>query len=351
MLTLVTGAPGAGKTLWTMREVEKLRRETQRPVYYNGISGVTLAEWKELSDEEARHSHALPQGAIIVVDEVYRLWPQSKPGNALPQDVELFATHRHRGHDFFLLVQDRQRLHHFIRGLVGRHVHFERQFGLNRSRGYEWQKLGDPKDNWSKKDAAGFEFIFPRDVFAWYKSADLHTVKKRLPWERLALIPLLCSVIAGLLWHTASRFTAPETTDLDSSTETTNPVESYHHDPASEGIQWASQWEERVKGQPHSASFYDPTLKPAAMPKISGCLELITENRYSCKCNTQQGTIISTLTVRECRFYLANGWFDPTKPDESESPSDSRLTSAGAGFGDFASSPEAAAPPLDAAPL
>src|SRR5436853_6898177 len=139
MLTLVTGAPGAGKTLWTIREVEKLRQETGRKVFFNAIAGVSLP-WTELTDDQAADAHSLESGAVIIVDEVYRLWPQGKPGEKLPPSIELFATHRHRGHDFFLLLQDRQRLHHFIRGLVGRHVHLERQYGIPRARVFEWQR-------------------------------------------------------------------------------------------------------------------------------------------------------------------------------------------------------------------
>jgi len=345
-ITLVTGAPGAGKTLWTLQEVEKLRRETGRQVLYNGISGVTLSEWKPVSNaelkatidvavegEEGKHVHDLPPGSIVVVDECYRVWPQGGPGE-LPRDVEAFAVHRHRGLDFFLLVQ---RVHHFVRGLVARHVHFERQFGLDRSRRFEWQKLGDPKDRWSKQEAAGSEFLFPKEVYSWYKSADLHTVKKRLPWKRLALIPGLVLVIVALLWSAVSILTSGAAElgpQASSSASSPAPAHAPAPDPRLERVSWSAQWVERVPGQPHSAPFYDPTVRPAAMPKISGCMEIRSEQLNRCVCNTQQGTAITSLTLAECRFYLANGWFDPTRPDEDEDREEDQgdhMTASGSG--------------------
>jgi zona occludens toxin len=365
VLTLVTGAPGAGKTLWTIGEVEKLRAETGRRVFYNGIPDVTLPEWSQLSvadlkktvaveGEEGKFVFDLPHGSIVVVDEVYRIWPQGKQGDKLPADVEAFAVHRHLGLDFYLLIQDRMRLHHFIRGLVGRHVHFERQFGMDRSRRFEWQRLGDPKDKWDKDAASGSEFVFPKKLYGAYKSADLHTVKKRLPWARLALIPALLIVAGVALWAAMAHFTdysAKETSAAPVGAAGAQVVAVAVPDAASEARLWAAKWEERVKGQPHSAAFYDPTVQPVVMPKISGCAEVITDTSYKCTCNTQQGTIITTLSVGECRFYLANGWFDPTKPDPPEqsmttaaAPLSSGLESASTGAQAGSSAP--AAPPL-----
>lgn len=330
MLTLVTGAPGAGKTLWTMREVENLRKETGRPVVFNGIAGVEREGWAPLTmaqlkatipskEEEGKNEFDLPRGAIVVVDEVYRIWPQGKPGEKLPPDIEAFAVHRHLGLDFYLLVQDRQRLHHFIRGLVGRHVHFERQFGMQRSRRFEWQRLADPRDRFERMQASASEFLFPKEVYSWYKSADLHTVKKRLPWARLAVIPALLACAAGGLWFAfsmvAGGIEGQGEAQLQAAQVAAQPVAAQETREVA-ALHWSQQWAERVPGQPHSAAFYDPTVKPAAMPKISGCLEVQTDTSYKCQCNTQQGTIISTMTTQECRFYLRNGWFDPTKPDE-----------------------------------
>lgn len=353
MLTLVTGAPGSGKTLWTMREVEKLRKDTGRPVFYNGIAGVAIPEWTLFEDSAASKVHELPQGAIIVVDEVYRLWPQGKQGEQLRPDVEAFATHRHRGHDFYLLIQDRMRLHHFIRGLVGRHVHFERQFGLDRSRMFEWQRLGDPRDKWDKDAASASEFMFPKEVFQWYKSADLHTVKKRMPWLRLSVIPALVVVAALCTWFAFSRLSADrlaKPAGVAVAASEVHPALSYLEQKELEARQWSAKWVERVPGQPHSASFYDPTVTPAVMPKISGCSEVITDHSYKCECNTQQGTIITTLTIGECKFYLKNGWFDPTKPDRQESDGTLRaggfdMLGAGSPLGGQAGSSAPAAPP------
>ena len=50
MFTLVTGAPGSGKT---SHVIAKYKDVTDRPIYQRGIRDLQLP-WTELSDEEAR---------------------------------------------------------------------------------------------------------------------------------------------------------------------------------------------------------------------------------------------------------------------------------------------------------
>lgn len=166
-------------------------------------------------------------------------------------------------------------------------------------------------------------------MYDWYKSADDHQVKKELPWKKLSLIPIFIGGILAcvvLVWW-RMQASAPE--PVKKAVETTQgaqggpaaqptPQPRPQLQPQQEGAQWSAQFIERVPGQPHSARFYDASVKARVFPKISGCLEIETETMYRCRCNTQQGTIITTIDVEQCRFYIANGWFDFSKPDEAE---------------------------------
>ena len=124
MLTLVTGTPGAGKTLWCVSTIEKLRLETSRPVYYYGVTDVAF-EWIALDDP--RDWYKCPEGSIIFLDECWnQLFPARKVGSDVPAWVEPMATHRHRGHDVFIATQHSTQIDTFVRKMVGRHCHFLR---------------------------------------------------------------------------------------------------------------------------------------------------------------------------------------------------------------------------------
>ena len=328
MLVLVTGNPGSGKTLWTLPEVlaleEKWKEQGKdRPVYYNGIklkpAFPGIERWQELSDQEMQNPHGYPVGSIFVVDECYRLWEAPrKSGVHQPDFIEKFATHRHRGHDFYLICQKPSQLHHFVRDLIGRHVHFEAPFGLPRARRFEWQKLADVTDHFEKKAAISDEFWYPKKVYDWYQSADLHTKKNRLPWLRLGGIAFLVAAVAFAGWSVFDNF-ASKTKKAPAS----SPVQSVPASNLAQAVSssspavWGSRFVERVPGVPFSAPFFDSKYVAASVPKISGCLSLRFKDRTVCKCNTQQGTVITSMSVTQCEFYVANGWFDPTLPDSA----------------------------------
>lgn len=360
MIVYITGAPGSGKTLWTLRTVAKRAQDEGRKVYYYNIPQVNIPgqDWTELTLEQAKNPHDLPTGSIVVVDEAWDLWPQSKAGVKVPDHIELFATHRHRGHDFYILTQRTTSVHHFIRGLIAQHVHFERQFGLPRSRRFEWQRIGNPSDKWDKDAASSSEFIFPKEVYSWYKSSDQHTVKVKLPWVRLGGIGVLVLFIVGGLWYAFDLMTnlsdlgkkqGDEIANLATAQASANQATAQQLaelEAKIDAANWSSRFVERVPGIPMSASFYDESVKPEAVPRIAGCSRIQLEGRDSCRCTTQQGSTIREITHGQCVKYVRYGWFDPLKPDEADHMPDNGPNRDGGGGGVArADSGAAAAPP------
>lgn len=334
-INLVTGVNGSGKTLWLLQEVEQLRKDTNRSVYFWRIPGLIenrVLPWTEIT--ETQKVHDLPTGSIIVIDEAHKIFPQRGPSTSVPLHVAPFDECRHRGHTFYLITQRPTEIDHYIRGRVGRHVHFKRVFGMERSRRFEWQELGNPSDDLSMDKAAGSEFAFPKHVYSWYKSSDSHQIQKKLPWQRFSLFPLGLAAVAALLYLAVSSLRTDDQKAHSAAQaegaprEPLSPAVETFSDPRRQGLEWAAQFVERVEGQPHSPQFYDASLKPATLPKISGCGMIETPKKSRCWCNTQQGTIVTTISYDDCKFYLANGWFDPTKPDfeDSESDNNSRGT-------------------------
>lgn len=330
MIVYVTGAPGSGKTLWTISEVLKmLKAEPDRPVYYffpEHVPDVDASlNWHRI--KERKEAHAVPQRSIIIIDEAWTWYPQRKASSAVPDDIEAYATHRHRGHDFFILTQRVTSVDHFVRGLVGRHVHFERQFGLERSRRFEWQKMGDPGDKFSRQEAMGSEFRFPKDVYKVYRSAEVHTVKKKLPLVRLGVIASMVLALPVLVWLTI-KFTLGGFEDkgeeagipaTNQTTALTHASDFQAQTTLDEAETWLALFAERVEGMPASAPIYDELTRPVTIPRISGCIDIKTQTIDRCYCTTQQGTRITTITTTVCRTYIAHGgWFDWTKPDQSD---------------------------------
>ena len=118
MITLLTGAPGAGKTALLVEWLRTLY--TDRPIYVHGLNGLTLDHFEV--DGNQWHTE-LPDGAIVVIAEVQQVWRPRGPGHAPPASVQALETHRHRGIDIFLTTQKPNLLASNVRGLVGRHVH------------------------------------------------------------------------------------------------------------------------------------------------------------------------------------------------------------------------------------
>jgi len=51
MITLITGLPGNGKTLYTISFVKALAEKENRPVFYSGITDLAL-DWTEIEPEK-----------------------------------------------------------------------------------------------------------------------------------------------------------------------------------------------------------------------------------------------------------------------------------------------------------
>ncbi|SCZ52948.1 zonular occludens toxin domain-containing protein [Thiohalomonas denitrificans] len=219
---LTTGLPGHGKTLRTIVDVEERRIKEGRPVYYHGIPELKL-DWHELADPF--QWHLLPDGAIIVIDEAQQTFPVRPSGARVPEHVSPFETHRHRGHDVVLVTQHPHLIDAHVRKLVERHQHVMRPFGHSYAVVYEWQVCVDPQRRGVEKDALKSRWKYPKDAFGAYKSASVHTVRKRLP-GKLLLLPLLGVLLGLLLWVAQSQLSAGDTADTMENAARDNTSES-----------------------------------------------------------------------------------------------------------------------------
>lgn len=218
MITLITGTPGAGKTLYTVAnllrelvgsEVDSTDDNGQpckvpRVVFTNingfmldhekidGREGGGLADW---------HKWAKP-GAVICFDEVQKEWPVRPNGSKVPDCIQALETHRHMGVDFIVITQGPNLIDQNLRALVGRHLHVRRMGGVSGSVVYEWDHCSRQllyKNALTKK-----AFRYPKDAYQLYKSAELHTKPKiSVPGAAFIAIGALVAsfVLAPYLYH------------------------------------------------------------------------------------------------------------------------------------------------------
>lgn len=304
MITLITGAPGAGKTAAL---VDLLRGLSQtRPLFVQGLNGLKLPH-TEL--DATRWHEVLPDGAVLVIDEVQQVWrprgPSVKPG----PDIQALETHRHRGIDIFLTTQHPKLLDANVRALVGRHVHIRNTGWLGRW-WYEWPECSDNLA-W-KSCPIKRRYKLPARAFDLYKSASEHTSAPRfgspMLWITVALLALFVGLVAMVYRTISSKFSDPVTApaevprvQADQGVRVERAAVPAHLTPAG----MVAERLPRLSAEPESAPRYDHLRQVVVMPRVVGgyCVG------DRCRCYTQQRTDPG-ISDAECRAWLESPPFD-----------------------------------------
>lgn len=312
MITLFTGSPGAGKTASLVDHLASLPGD--RPIYSDGLNGLKLPH--TVCDAANWHTE-LPDGAILVVDEVQRVWRPRGSGAKVPDSVAALETHRHRGIDVFITTQSPRLMDANVRGLVGRHVHI-RDTGVLGRYWYEWPECNDAmvwKSCVNKK-----RISLPKKSFDLYKSASLHTVPVRgvpraLIYGLVALLmffALAFGVYRILNKHSApAPVVTPASTVLDPKNSPPVSVRPSADDPPPFD---STIFIPRLSNKPETAPAYDHLRVVVSMPVVSGGICM----GGRCRCMTQQGTDTG-LSSDECRTWLDHKPFNPYVLAQSQS--------------------------------
>lgn len=327
MITIISGTPGAGKTLYT---IEKLLLpmvgktitgkdtngdpiELQRTVYTN-INGLQVDhELIDGGDNQGLrdwHKWAKP-GSLIVFDEVQKVWPPRPNGSKVPDDIQALDTHRHMGVDFVLITQNVVNLDKHIHALGGRHLHVRRIANMALAVVYEWDHVS--RGLMFSKSISKAPWRYDKKVFRLYKSAELHTKQQRrlpgLVWFILAGIVAVALLAPTLKARMTERFGPPaqaakqgdkaqQSSASSASSASAEPAEPVFIDDRVAFIP-------RVSSRPESAPAYDELRKVVNMPQVIGgvCFKGV------CKCVTAQATDAG-LSHAECEAWIQNPPFD-----------------------------------------
>lgn len=314
-ITLVTGLPGAGKTLYSLfrwkREAES--STPPRKVFHNNIPGLAIPGWEPFEVEKWQEC---PPGSILVIDEAQFAFPVTGRGQT-PEWVQKLATHRHLGLDLVVITQDPMLLDNFVRRLVDRHFHVVRSFGTKFATIYEY--VNGVKQDVAKSrgtDGIRHEWRYPKEVFDWYKSAEVHTVKSRLParfWIMLAM-PIVFIVFASMAYMRL-RPGAQKPQENDAAAAAASQPYQLASIRGEQGrtslsraamtpAEYAAAYTPRIAGLPHTAPVYDSVTAPQQAPYPAACLA----SAKRCQCYSQQGTRLD-MDEKLCRQLADGGFF------------------------------------------
>ncbi|AMC34250.1 zonular occludens toxin domain-containing protein [Janthinobacterium sp. B9-8] len=323
MITLITGMPGAGKTLRTLQDVKLLSEKDNREVFYSGINDLKLP-WVEIEPEKWPEC---PKGAIIVIDECQRVFRTRSSGSAVPKHVSELETHRHKGHDIFLITQHPMLVDGNVRRLVGKHFHVMRPCGLKRATIHEFQGVRENCDK-SRKDSIKHVWSYPKEVYDYYKSAELHTVKRNIP-AKILLIPVLLALVISCFYYSYNMIVGKSKADPNISASSPASHFSLNTSSFTGGSkgeltreQWIEQQKPRIPTLAYTAPVYDKLTEPVSVPAPQVCMQTASKG---CKCYTNQATPLD-VPQSMCESIVKNGVFLSYLPSGNQGGESGRNT-------------------------
>lgn len=308
-LTLVTGVPGSGKTLYSIakllfpilgttvkRKLDDGTEEDLPRTIYTNINGLQLdhelidfngawfmreKEWifapdpkrpgEVIHDKGIHHWHLWAKpGAYLFLDEFQKAWPPRANGAPVPPDIQALDTHRHMGVDMVLITQSVNNIDRHVLGLVDRHLHIRRFGNMPAAVVYEWDHAS--RSLLYRNSVRKTPWRYDRKVYKLYKSAEVHTKQRR------NIPTLVWFVLVGLV---AFAYLGPTTynrlyarTHPTETTAAPAPLLIQPDAPAAAPAPAAS-----------APSFAASAVAPAGPVQFSGCISM----RGRCGCFDGQG--------------------------------------------------------------
>ncbi|WP_284407615.1 zonular occludens toxin domain-containing protein [Acidovorax sp. SUPP3434] len=310
MLTLITGAPGTGKSAALVSMLADVAKGRQ--LFVNGIPDLKI-EHEELAEPERWHE-LVPDGAVIVIDEVQRVWRPRGPGVKVPEHVAKLETHRHRGLDFYIITQGPNLIDSNVRALVGRHVHL-RELGILGRWWYEWPECADNCRTAWKNAPIKKRYRLPKHVFGQYKSASVHIKPIRsVPWMLAVAVLALVGVVV-MTWRVYGSISAKVNPPAPAPVVAAAGPAAVVPQAQSVGVAVAQvqpvpdervDFMPRLSDRPWTAPAYDHLRKVVVMPVITGamCIDGV------CKCYSGAARLLD-VSSDACNQWRIDRPFNP----------------------------------------
>lgn len=321
MITLITGAPGAGKTAALVSMLAELGKDRQ--LWVNGIPDLKIKH--ETLVDPADWTTTVPDGSVVVIDEVQNVWRPRSSGSKVPDHVSALETHRHKGLDFYIITQGPNLLDTNVRALCGRHVHL-RDVGFLGRWWYEWPECADQCRTTWKNAPLKKKYVLPKKIFGEYKSASLHVKPIRSFPKMFIVLALALLVFVFMSWKIYSLI-------QDKTSPAAVPVSQVKTAPSGAPVLGTGRVTSgpvdervdlvpRVYDRPWTAPAYDALRVVVAMPTITSA---ICVNEV-CKCFHQSSLI--EVNSQTCLDWAVRRPFSPYIPDDKTPVTSARNDSA-----------------------
>ena len=331
-IELFTGQPGNGKTALMVERLIEEAKKGERPIFAVGIDGLQPGLATPLDDARdwnRRDPHTgqyiVPDGSLIFVDEAWKWFGHLHDATrqATPKHVLDLAEHRHRGLDFVWTTQQPNQLYPFVRGLIGTHHHVVRRFGTRMIDVFTWGELNEEIKSTAKRDLAQRQTrLLPSHVFGSYKSAEVHTIKPRIPFKVLAIPAVIVgAVVAAWIAFSFLRPDAVAGSVSEEAASAASAAPPHAAVPVEQGGGGRGVWASlsdyatahlpRFATMPWTAPVFDDrriTADPQlyCMSSLGGTVADGSYREPSCTCFTEQGTLYE-LSQPECRTVARYG--------------------------------------------
>jgi zona occludens toxin (predicted ATPase) len=301
MITLITGTPGAGKTLRAVHAIVEAL-QAGRPVYsdVDGIEKINDHFKSQVTVVGLDHDwRDTPEGSLVVYDECQRRWPSTgRPGQAPDEDIRALETHRHTGHDIIIMTQAPTLVHHHVRRLAGEHIHIRRVSNANAVSLFIGPEVFDPQDSKGIRKLDKQIWKYPKEYFDYYSSATKHTHQFKLParYKILGVVIVVVLAIAGyLIYSTYQSLWGEE--DATQPAAAASPIREAGAPPALP----LSHPESGAQPVSSANQALVTAASVATLPVISGCLSVADD----CRCWSSEGLPLDT-TPQQCELLLAD---------------------------------------------
>ncbi|MFJ1258834.1 zonular occludens toxin domain-containing protein [Cupriavidus sp. CuC1] len=324
VVTLITGLQGNGKTLMGIDMVKRVSEADNAQVYYHGINELVLP-WLPL--EKPEDWPDVPDGSIVFLDEAQKLFRVRANGAQVPRWVSELETLRHRGIRLYLLTQHPMLLDTNVRRLCGHHIHLVRKFGAQASSKHEWNAVRENCDKPAgRKDSQRSTYKFNKAIYTLYKSAEVHTVKRKIPPKVLAIVPLSIAALALLGYVGYRKVYKPMHGESEeaammkaggragASGQIAYGTEGDRRSRPLTTAEYVQSYTPRIPGLDYTAPAYDDLTKPKRVPVPAACVTF----KGGCNCYTQQGTRLP-VQKDQCAQIVQTGFFMAFDPDGERS--------------------------------
>ena len=318
-ITLITAVPGSGKTLRAVWYMQQALQAGQQ-VFCCNVNGLALDGVIDFPDPTKWEE--LPAGSILVVDECQRFFRAER---GVPSYIAAMETIRHMGIRLILLTQHPALIHGNIRALVGFHEHLVRQNGKESVTVYTRSRV---IDNVRSDKALATEdhhtWAFPKDCYELYKSAEVHTFKRTVPYKykrALVLLAFAVVLLGFVVWKVRSAVYGNEAQPAATASAAVGAEGGGRRASDRPTIATAAQYAQQVQPLIDDAPFTAPGFvnrafvsEPELFCMSSGHMAGKRWVVETCSCVTEQGTRYDLDLIKCADVARFGGRYNPFKP-------------------------------------